>query len=117
MSLTSYQDWGLRNARKTAFHAAVNFYCRQLGITATASDLPVQYTVQENFDVDYLSPMAEGDVDASSEVLREAPASKEKATFLGFQPPPDKLVGVRARKSRSKKALMSSGADGAGGDF
>ncbi|KAG6378412.1 Mechanosensitive ion channel-domain-containing protein [Boletus reticuloceps] len=31
---STWQDWGLRNARRTAFHAAVQYYCRQLGITA-----------------------------------------------------------------------------------
>jgi hypothetical protein len=37
----TWQDWGMRNARKTAFHAAAQFYCRQLGITCNQSPQPV----------------------------------------------------------------------------
>ena len=39
----TWQDWGLRNARKTAFHAAVNFYCKQLGITSVGSLQPITF--------------------------------------------------------------------------
>ena len=38
---SNWQDWGLRVARKTAFHAAVNYYCRQLGIIGYEAPLPV----------------------------------------------------------------------------
>ncbi|KAL0574763.1 hypothetical protein V5O48_007190 [Marasmius crinis-equi] len=44
----NWQDWGLRNARKTAFHAAVNYYCRQLGISGHAAPLPVVWGDDES---------------------------------------------------------------------
>ncbi|KAJ3734469.1 Mechanosensitive ion channel-domain-containing protein [Lentinula guzmanii] len=40
----TWQDWGLRCARKTAFHAAVQHYTRQLGIVCYESTQPVVYT-------------------------------------------------------------------------
>ncbi|KAJ3841228.1 Mechanosensitive ion channel-domain-containing protein [Lentinula raphanica] len=39
----TWQDWGLRCARKTAFHAAVQHYTRQLGIVCYESTQPVVY--------------------------------------------------------------------------
>lgn len=37
----TWQDWGLRCSRKTAFHAAVQHYTRQLGIVYFESPVPV----------------------------------------------------------------------------
>ncbi|CAK5275829.1 unnamed protein product [Mycena citricolor] len=37
----TWQDWSLRNARKTAFHAAVQHYCRELGIDCYQAPQPV----------------------------------------------------------------------------
>ena len=39
--IRNWQDWGLRNARKTAFHAAVQYYSRQLGIVGYEAPLPI----------------------------------------------------------------------------
>lgn len=39
----TWQDWGLRLARKTAFHAAVQYYCRELGIVAYEAPIPIVY--------------------------------------------------------------------------
>ncbi|KAJ4472105.1 Mechanosensitive ion channel-domain-containing protein [Lentinula aciculospora] len=40
----TWQDWGLRCARKTAFHAAVQHYTRQLGILCYESTQPIVYS-------------------------------------------------------------------------
>ena len=46
-----HRDWGLHNTRKTAFHAAVNYYCRQLGIVAYNSAIPVAYANPDTLEV------------------------------------------------------------------
>ncbi|KAI0091770.1 Mechanosensitive ion channel-domain-containing protein [Irpex rosettiformis] len=122
----NWQDWGLHNARRTTFHAAVNYYCRQLGISNYSPVQPVQWTkshelsnyrddeeyMDTSFDMDELSPMP------SHQQLPNNQAPKKEACVsasLGFHPPPDKPVpGMRARKSKlGKKAVVRSvGADG-----
>ncbi|KAF5370064.1 hypothetical protein D9758_001387 [Tetrapyrgos nigripes] len=37
----TWQDWTLRWNRKTAFHAAVQYYCRQLGIVGYEAPMPI----------------------------------------------------------------------------
>ncbi|KAF9268280.1 hypothetical protein L218DRAFT_1073600 [Marasmius fiardii PR-910] len=44
----NWQDWGVRIARKTAFHAAVTYYCRQLGIVGYEAPLPVVWGDEES---------------------------------------------------------------------
>ncbi|KAK7054886.1 hypothetical protein VNI00_003349 [Paramarasmius palmivorus] len=44
----TWQDWGARVTRKTAFHAAVQYYCRQLGIIGHEAPLPVVWADQES---------------------------------------------------------------------
>ncbi|KAI0314202.1 Mechanosensitive ion channel-domain-containing protein [Amylostereum chailletii] len=53
----NWQDWGLRLTRKTAFHAAVNHFCQQLGIRAYKSALPIIYTDPNSSLYNPLSPM------------------------------------------------------------
>ncbi|KAI0704375.1 Mechanosensitive ion channel-domain-containing protein [Cytidiella melzeri] len=116
-------DWGLRNARKTAFHAAANYYCRQLGIVAYSPSIPVQWTKSQDLnalpdDEDYMDPSF--DPEESPQTLQpQLPQAFNKEmhipTTLGFQPPPDKPVpGIRARKSKHGKnaVVRSLGADG-----
>jgi hypothetical protein len=118
------QDWGLRNARKTTFYAAVNYYCRQLGIVNYSPSIPVEWT--KSHDLNNLAD-DEDNMDTSfdpeesmSQTLRSQqsqlpPKELHIPASLGFQPPPEKLVpGVRARKSKhGKKAVVRSlGADG-----
>ncbi|KAI0080698.1 hypothetical protein K474DRAFT_1589318 [Panus rudis PR-1116 ss-1] len=115
----NWQDWGLRCARKTAFHAAVNYYCRQLGIVAHEAPLPVAYADPETMDYTPSSPLPyddDGEPYSPSPEVHAADASgnQKRQVMLGFTPPPDKPIsGVRARKSKSKKsALRAMGADG-----
>lgn len=115
-------------ARKTAFHAAVQYYCQELGIVASGVPIPIEY-VDSNSDtwipstpspqgVDAQSPSPsnsprEFDLGAEVEVIVERKASMRNV--LGFTPPnelkPSELT--RARGSRSRKtALRTMGAAG-----
>ncbi|KAI0370172.1 hypothetical protein BV20DRAFT_944607 [Pilatotrama ljubarskyi] len=123
---SNWQDWNLRLARKTAFHAAVNYYCRQLGITAYKSPMPIAIADQDTGEVlmpdTDLTPGGEEDVDPlespAQEPLdsqRDRGGEKEKTVWLGFQPPPEDGIpsGLRRRKPKSKKAILRTfGADG-----
>ena len=127
-----HRDWGLHNTRKTAFHAAVNYYCRQLGIVAYNSAIPLAYADRDTLevippeygygygdeDVEPLeSPSAEPEAaPAASPSIPPPGREREKTTWLGFQPPPEDGIpnGMRRRRAKSKKAMFRTfgGADG-----
>ncbi|KAG5645781.1 hypothetical protein DXG03_005318 [Asterophora parasitica] len=110
----TWQDWGLRWYRRTAFHAAVRHYCLQLDIRFAESTIPIVYA----------------DPDAKRYALAENPSPPGSPTapkveetrspldvgedpgkikpVMGFLPPPSTRVAhlTRARKSRSQKAAM-----------
>lgn len=100
----------MKNARRTAFHAAVQYYCRQLGITAYESALPLVY----------LDSVAQLDTPAVSETehgFRDHLHGTEGTTkgFLGFTPPDHRssqLLRAKARKGKSRKVLRGIGAGG-----
>ncbi|KAF9500178.1 hypothetical protein BDN71DRAFT_1440755 [Pleurotus eryngii] len=131
----TWQDWGLRNARKTAFHAAVNYYCKQFGIVCHASPLPISFGdmqagdgAQNEGQYPDESAGAAGGGLAGGEGREEdsgvfetrgykeamgvppsrASESHEKMKpTLGFLPPESARTShLRARKSKSKKAMM-----------
>ncbi|KAH0839621.1 Mechanosensitive ion channel-domain-containing protein [Lanmaoa asiatica] len=98
---STWQDWGLRNARRTAFHAAVQYYCRQLGITAYASPMSLAYL---DSDTQQYTPVI-------SETERRAQDRSDgiegsTKNFLGFTPPDQRGSQLRARKSKSRKAVL-----------
>ena len=100
------RDWGLRNARRTAFHAAVNYYCRQLGIVSYNSPIPVAFTDQDTLDF-----AATADEDAEQTEAAPVHGPAEKKVMMGFHPPPEDGIpsGMRPRKSKkSKKAMLSA---------
>ncbi|KAI0650129.1 Mechanosensitive ion channel-domain-containing protein [Trametes meyenii] len=115
---SNWQDWGLRLARRTAFHAAVNYYCRQLGIVAYKSPLPIAYADQDTGevvmpDID-ATPAAEEEPEVPESPAPEPADKSQKTALLGFQPPPEDGFpsGLRRRKPRSKKAILRTfGAD------
>ena len=118
----TWQDWGLRCARKTAFHAAVQYYCHELGITAHETPIPVEWADTETlrYNPDGDEPQSPGVVSMHS---NEGPATDPNlvrkpstANVLGFRTPgglkgSTELTRVRKSKSR-KKALRSLGAGG-----
>ncbi|KZS97573.1 hypothetical protein SISNIDRAFT_405172 [Sistotremastrum niveocremeum HHB9708] len=114
----TWQDWGLRNARKTAFHAAVNYYCRQLGITCYNSTQPVSLVDSLNFQTTANLARAEDDQYAiASPTTTEMPphSAKDMKPSLGFLPPPERRSNLtRARKSKGKKGILRTmdGGDG-----
>lgn len=108
----TWQDWGLRMARKTAFHAAVQHYSRQLGIVAHASPMPVVYADADThaFAPPTPTPLAEDDGGLLSPV--DAPADEPVRPALGFLPPESQRADMRVRKTRRKAVLRSMGAGG-----
>ncbi|KAI0722160.1 Mechanosensitive ion channel-domain-containing protein [Cerioporus squamosus] len=114
---SNWQDWNLRLQRKTAFHAAVNYYSRQLGIVAYNSAIPLAYANPETLEV--VPPdatPADEDVEAPESPAPEPVDKRERSNWLGFQPPPEDGIpsGMRRRKAKSKKAMYRTfgGADG-----
>lgn len=125
---STWQDWGLRCSRKTAFHAAVQYYCRQLGIVGYESAIPVVYADPDSQDY---TPANLRDLDNTSATSGDAPnspsglsipigaptqtqadAADQMKPTLGFLPPPAvRSAHMRARKSLSKKAILR-GMDG-----
>ncbi|CAE6458333.1 unnamed protein product [Rhizoctonia solani] len=135
----TWQDWGMRNARKTAFHAAAQFYCRQLGITCGNSPQPVlvQQTRPEleqrirsedrEEAVDFLgssenisSPAGDAPTGETGGATLAAPDSASpgattphpKAGALGFVPPPEEQNRLRMRKMKSRKGANRGMAEG-----
>ncbi|TDL29771.1 hypothetical protein BD410DRAFT_817773 [Rickenella mellea] len=98
----NWQDWGLRLARKTAFHAAMNYFCHQLGITAAEAPMPIAYGVQAlpEADLDVDAPVPDSALPGDENL----PAMKP---MLGFLPPPEKRnLHLRARKSKRKNGAI-----------
>jgi len=114
----NWQDWGTRNARKTAFHAAVQYYCRELGIVGYEAPRPIVYANPVTMTYNPTSPFADdilspAEPTANMEQLRretEDAAKKIKPT-LGFLPPlADRSSQLlRVRKSRNRKANVGAG--------
>ncbi|KAJ6516274.1 Mechanosensitive ion channel-domain-containing protein [Mycena sanguinolenta] len=112
----TWQDWGLRSARKTAFHAAVQHYSRELGIVCYNSPQPIVWGDPNSELPPYppVSPVAEvtsptalspdpGEMDEIEAVV------EKPTTTLGFTPPMTAKLG-RAR-TRGKKAVRAMGGD------
>ncbi len=101
---STWQDWGLRCARKTAFHAAVQYYCRQLGIIGHEPPRPIVYADAETMAYVPSSPGLPLEEDGEP----EAPVEKMK-TSLGFLPPmAARRTNIRPRKSKGRRAILRS---------
>lgn len=110
----------MRNARKTAFHAAAQFYTRQLGITCSNSPQPVliqqtrpelEQRVRSEDDVgDLLDGGDDGAQSPGGTGL--SPTGGKKAAALGFVPPPEEQNRIRQRKMKSRKGANRGMADG-----
>ncbi|KAG6889058.1 hypothetical protein C0995_004341, partial [Termitomyces sp. Mi166 len=109
------QDWDLRNKRKTAFHAAVQYYCQQLDITFYESSIPIVYADPKTKR--YVPPSqlpqapeslaAPGDSTLSLNI-GENPNAEPMKPLLGFLPPEStRSQGhLKTRRSKSRKAAM-----------
>lgn len=101
---STWQDWGLTCARRTAFCAAVQYYCRRLNIVCFESPMPIEFA-DANTQSFTPAPGAEAG-------FEDTPGEGDGAlqNLLGFTP---YSAGshLRARKSRSRKAAMRT-ADG-----
>jgi len=105
---STWQDWGVKNARKTAFHAAVQYYCRQLGISACESPIPIAYL---DSDIQMTPAIPEIEHHNPEHPVRRSEGPTKN--FLGFTPPQERgSQQLRARKSKSRKAVLrGNGAD------
>ncbi|KAF7313443.1 EF-hand domain-containing protein [Mycena chlorophos] len=119
----TWQDWNLRSARKTAFHAAVQHYCRELGIECYNSPQPVIWTDPTVILPPYQTPASPSLGDPSPSLASGAASEKDVAlgasstfkapTTLGFTPPhADSATLLRARTHGKKAAMRAAG----GGD-
>lgn len=64
----NWQDWGGRWNRRTAFHAALNHYTRELGITFYNSEQPVELTNAAALKDQLLNPSFIGEEDHDDEL-------------------------------------------------
>ncbi|TFK43314.1 Mechanosensitive ion channel-domain-containing protein [Crucibulum laeve] len=121
----NWQDWGLRMSRKTAFHTAVQYYCRQLGIIGYEAPLPIVYGdpisqrynplpspgIEEPLSPNVSTPVTEQHRREEAEELDRL--AKNMKPSLGFLPPLATRSAhlSRARKSKHKKVALR-GIDG-----
>jgi hypothetical protein len=108
---SNWQDWGLRGTRKTAFHAACQYYCRQLGIIGYESPLPVVYADPETKTYKPTTSPDKEDSESNPTHTRHRGMAQDKMPVLGFLPPPaDRSAHLtRARKTKKKKAAVGAG--------
>ncbi|KAF8211527.1 Mechanosensitive ion channel-domain-containing protein [Mycena galopus ATCC 62051] len=115
----TWQDWGLRQARKTAFHAAVQHYSRELGIVCYNSPQPIVWN-DPNLELPPYPPATSPTADSlevrsptalspDNEVDTEMVLDKPTPT-LGFTPPVTSGKILRAR-TRGKNAIRAMGGD------
>ncbi|KAJ7720995.1 hypothetical protein B0H16DRAFT_1791989 [Mycena metata] len=104
------QDWGLRSARKTVFHAAVQHYCRELGIVryvAAAHRLgrpePRTAPYPPVTSPTSATPVSPDDLDADADAQGEVAPTAKLAPVLGFTPPRS-IVYARGRKAALRAA-------------
>lgn len=109
----NWQNWGERWEHRTAFHAALLHFSKELGITYVASPQPVQYW-QEDLDAepiyddddllgdDLRSPLSPADGNGGGEVPAPLPPPQP---LLGFLPPEGSTM--RRRKGLSRKKMMA----------
>ncbi|KAF9008845.1 Mechanosensitive ion channel-domain-containing protein [Cyathus striatus] len=112
---SNWQDWGLRNSRKTAFHAAVQYYCHQLGIIGYEAPLPIVYANPATNLYDPSPPATPDPYPATDAHMTDEQgivnrAAKEVKPNLGFLPPLSTRAShlTRARKSKSRNAVLKS---------
>lgn len=103
-----------------AFHAALNHYTRELGITFYNPEQPIHYRVSDldklpeydsgsNPDDDSRSPLfspSPVDDDADETAVEAQLPEERPPPAMGFRPPPEEGTGVRRRKKLSRKKMM-----------
>ena len=114
--LSNWQDWGLRGTRKTAFHAAVQYYCRELGIISHEAPLPVVYADPDTNTYKPTTNQDKGDFfpsssSTTSSSTKQRGMAQVQKPVLGFLPPPADVSShlMRARKIKKRKAAVGAG--------
>jgi len=120
-------------ARKTAFHAAVQYFCLHIGIAAAESPIPLVYADRDARmweNPDFVPDPDDGSSVVNMQQQQQQPTSprsptmpwapahpsglapghgpREKVSWLGFEPPTNQPSALRARRAKSKKAVMRS---------
>ena len=101
----NWQDWGARLNRKTAFHAAVNHYCREIGINWANSPQPIFITSYDSKNPPAADELEVGD-DAGDDLSPNPvspggidPAVPSNQPTMFFTPPKDDTrAGLRRRR-------------------
>lgn len=100
----NWQDWGARLTRKTAFHAAVNHYCRELGIHWANSPQPIfitSYNSDKPPTAEELGVEDEGDELAPDPISPggvTSPVPSAQPTLFFTPPKDDARAGLRRRR-------------------
>ena len=105
----NWQDWGLHNARRTAFHAAVNYYCRQLGIFNYSPSQPIQWTKSHelsNFqdEEDYMDPSFDPEDASPLPAHQQLPQQQQQVSLILVK----HVRNLIACRSRTDRAHTSS---------
>ena len=115
-TFSNWQDWALRGTRKTAFHAAVQYYCHQLGIIGYEAPLPVVYADPDTKTYKPTTSPNKNDLsppisDPTPPHTRRRGMAQDKTPVLGFLPPPADHSShlMRARKTKKRKAAVGAG--------
>ena len=116
---SNWQDWGLRNARKTAFAAAVQYYSNQLGIIGYKAPIPIEYPDSQtgksipdkvqSLPNSPFSPASSGQAPQERarteiEVQEVERSTRSMKPSLGFLPP---LVNRETTLMRARKSTKS----------
>ncbi|KAH9850077.1 hypothetical protein C2E23DRAFT_887786 [Lenzites betulinus] len=125
MSRTRKQGLGPAHAAQDRVLRRDELLCRQLGIVAYKTPLPLAFADPDSGEVlmpdmdatpaneeDGEFPLESPAVPRAGAGIPSGPGEKaaEKAAWLGFRPPPEDGFpsGLKRRKPRSKKAIMQS---------
>ena len=95
---SNWQDWTARQNRKTVFHAAVNHYCRELGITWAHSPQPLLFAAPSQ-QPPLLEELA-GDEPPPTPAASAPP--RPSLFFVPPRPEDEANVGLRSRKTKRK---------------
>lgn len=109
---SNWQDWGAALNRRTAMHAAVNHYCRELGITFANSPQPILF---RGYSSNQPPDAEELDATAANEEQEEPPLSPGPSPGVGAAAPPQTTLFFTAPKDDKPTGLRKRRKADAGG--
>lgn len=114
----NWQDWGAALMRRTAFHAAAQHYCRELGISWANSPQPILITSPESKQPPTTEELEVAD-DEGQELLSPGPTSEPPSGALRSPVPPSQptLFFVPPKDDRAAGLRKRKKADAGGANF